>query len=93
MSKSSGRDIVGILRGYGIVVTPHRYKIMEYFMDMESVDDDFVEEDSDCYRSSVIYRRFLKEGYFISLSSVYKNLYLFRSLGLLEGEVNLCVKY
>lgn len=93
MSKCTGRDIVGILRDHGIVVTPHRYKMLEYFMDMKNVDDDFVEEDSDSYRSGVLYRMFLQEGYFISLSSVYKNLCLFRSVGLLEREVNLCVKY
>lgn len=93
MSKSSGRDIVGILRGYGIVVTPHRYRILEYFLDMDGVDDDFLDVDTDCFSSSAIYRMLLQEGYFISLSSVYKNLCLFRSVGLLEREVNLCVKY
>lgn len=71
------RDIVGILRGHGIVVTPHRYKMLEYFM------EDCLEEDSDSYSSSIIYSRFMEEGYFISPSSVYKNLCLFRSVGLI----------
>lgn len=77
------RDIVGILRGHGIVVTPHRYKMLEYFMEMESFMEDCLEEDPDSYRSSVIYSRFMEEGYFISPSSVYKNLCLFRSVGLI----------
>jgi Fe2+ or Zn2+ uptake regulation protein len=86
MDECSGKDIVGILRGHGIVVTPHRFKMLEYFMNMESLDDDFFEVDSDCYRSSVIYSRFLEEGYFISFSSVYKNLCLFRNVGLLVTD-------
>lgn len=86
MRDCSGKDIVGILRGHGIVVTPHRFRMLEYFINMESLDFDFVDEDSDCYRSSVIYSRFLEEGYFISLSSVYKNLRLFRSRGLFDPD-------
>lgn len=86
MGESSGKDIVGILRGYGIVVTPHRYRILKYIMELENFGEDCVGDYSDCYRSSSIYSRLLEDGYFISLSSVYKILYLFRNVGLLVTD-------
>lgn len=79
MRDYAGKDIVAILRKHGIVVTPHRYKMLEYLGDMEVIDD----TDADWFRASQIYSTFLEEGYFISLSSIYKNLSLFRNMGLI----------
>ncbi len=85
----AGKDIVEILKKHGIVVTPHRYKMLEYLGDMESsVGDGMVIDDTDAdwFRASRIYASFLEEGYFISLSSVYKNMSLFRNLGLVDPD-------
>lgn len=81
MSKFSVKDLVDILRGHGIVATPHRYRILEYFMESE-----ILEAVDDCHRTGFIHKRLLEEGYFISQSSVYKNLCLFRSVGILVSD-------
>lgn len=88
MEEYGGRDIVEVLRKHGIVVTPHRHRMLEHLRDMEgSVDDDeCLEGDQDWYSASRIYSSFLEEGYFISLSSVYKNLSLFRNMGLINPD-------
>ena len=89
MSRYSSKDILEILRKHGVVVTPHRYKMMEYLNDLESSDDfedDCEDGDADWFRASWIYYSLLEEGYFISLSSVYKNLCLFRSMGLINPD-------
>lgn len=79
------KDIVEVLRKHGIVVTPHRYKMLEHLRDKEA-DDDCENTDTDWFRASRIYCSFLEEGYFISLSAVYKNMSLFRNLGLIDPD-------
>ena len=96
MNRYSIKDIVAILRKHGIVVTPHRYKMLEYLEDNRNTNGengqngedgkDDVEEGTDWYRASRIYSSLLEEGYFISLSLIYKNLCLFRSLGLVDSD-------
>ncbi len=80
MSGSGSRDIVGVLKSFGLVATSHRVKMASYLLDEQ------VSEDDDWYRASRIYSSLLEEGYFISLSSVYKNLCLFRSMGLIDPD-------
>jgi Fe2+ or Zn2+ uptake regulation protein len=92
MSERSSEDIVNILRKHGLVVTPHRYKMIEYFMAMGSFLYEVGKEGDEVYNhlcsASVIYYSLLEDGYFISLSSVYKNLCLFRSRGLILPDVS-----
>jgi Fe2+ or Zn2+ uptake regulation protein len=83
MSGYSIKEIVAVLKKHGIVVTPHRYKMLNYLKD-DDIEDDY--DDADWYRASRIYSSFLEEGYFISLSSVYKNLCLFRSMGFIDPD-------
>lgn len=78
------KDLVGALRSYGVVATSHRLKMASFLMDDQgSCDSD---DGNDWYRASRIYSALLEEGYFISLSSVYKNLCLFRSMGWIDPD-------
>ncbi|KAF0092651.1 MAG: hypothetical protein FD141_835 [Fusobacteria bacterium] len=83
MSIYGSKDIFGVLKGKGMVVTPHRFRMLSYLMEEQGSDDD---GDDNWYRASRIYSALLEEGYFISLSSVYKNLCLFRSMGLIDPD-------
>lgn len=84
MSNNGIKDIVGVLRAHGMVVTSHRVKMASYFIEDQCSDDS--DDGNDWYRASRIYSALLEEGYFISLSSVYKNLCLFRSMGLIDPD-------
>lgn len=84
MGIDGNKDTIGVLRAHGMVATSHRLKMASYLMeDQCSCDSD---DGNDWYRASRIYSALLEEGYFISLSSVYKNLYLFRSMGLIDPD-------
>jgi Fe2+ or Zn2+ uptake regulation protein len=84
MSVYRSKDIFGVLKGKGVVVTPHRFRMLSYLMYERGSDNE--EGDDNWYRASRIYMALLEEGYFISLSSVYKNLCLFRSMGLIDPD-------
>lgn len=90
MNGYSVLDIVAVLRKHGIVATPHRFRMLEYLEDIGRFNSDqtkeVVDDGADWYRASRIYSSLLEEGYFISLSSVYKNLCLFRSMGLFDPD-------
>ncbi len=84
MGNDGSKDFVGFLKAHGLVVTSHRLKMASCLIDRQGSDDEDVICGDDWFSASRIYSSLLEEGYFISMSSVYKNLCLFRSMGLID---------
>ena len=91
-------EVLGLLRSHGLVATPQRIKMLAYCLRengrgkragvsregyLVEIDE---EEGEDIFLSSRVYSAFVEEGYFISLSTIYKNICLFKKLGLIDSD-------
>jgi len=82
-------DILNILRCNGVIATPQRLKLLSFFLKEYGCSDlNFVDyEDKDMYMARRVQGELMSEGYFISLSTIYKNMELFKKLGLFGDDV------
>ena len=83
-----GWDVLNILRCHGKVATPQRLKLLSFFLKeygrQELVNLDWAKKD--LYLAKRVHEAMIAEGYFISLSSIYKNMDLFKRLGIFGDD-------
>ena len=60
--------------------------VEDYFESDSFYEDSGEEEGKDIYLSGRVYSALIEEGYFISLSTIYKNICLFKKLGLIDSK-------
>ncbi|MDD2371486.1 MAG: hypothetical protein PHQ32_05740 [Firmicutes bacterium] len=82
-------DVLNILRCHGLVATSQRLRMLSFFLSEYGRPDSFmiVGDEKELILAKRVHDALMEEGYFISLMSIYRNIRLFKRLGLLGDDV------